>query len=302
MIGSYPKIFGVGHRALHQALLDPVVVQEKVDGSQFSFGVYGGELKCRSKGAEINIDAPDSMFTKAVETAKELAPILVPGWTYRAEYLQKPKHNTLAYDRVPHKNLILFDVDAGDQDYFDPDKLKQIADCLGLECVPCFIDNERVSLETCRSLLDRVSVLGGQKIEGVVIKNYNRFGDDKKILIGKIVSDQFKELHQVGWKADNPNRLDVVAALIDSLRTPARWQKAIQHLKEAGKLEGSPRDIGPLVKEIQQDIQDECREYISEKLYEWAIGNIRRGVVGGFPEWYKEQLCNEQASEQEAAA
>ena len=52
---SYPSIYALGHRYLEELLLDPVLVEEKVDGSQFSFGVFehpeGPELRCKSKGA-----------------------------------------------------------------------------------------------------------------------------------------------------------------------------------------------------------------------------------------------------------
>lgn len=40
---SYPSIFAIGHRALAELLLDPVIVEEKVDGSQFSFGLFDHE-------------------------------------------------------------------------------------------------------------------------------------------------------------------------------------------------------------------------------------------------------------------
>ena len=106
---SYPSIFALGHRALADLLLDPVIVEEKVDGSQFSFGLFERVavcdephetvLLCRSKGAQLNLVAPEKMFIRAVDVVKELP--LHTGWTYRAEYLAKPKHNALAYDRVP---------------------------------------------------------------------------------------------------------------------------------------------------------------------------------------------------------
>jgi hypothetical protein len=37
---SYPKLYAMGHRAIADLLLDDVIVQEKVDGSQFSFGLF----------------------------------------------------------------------------------------------------------------------------------------------------------------------------------------------------------------------------------------------------------------------
>jgi hypothetical protein len=36
---SYPSLFAIGHRALAELLLDPVPVEETIDGSQFSFGM-----------------------------------------------------------------------------------------------------------------------------------------------------------------------------------------------------------------------------------------------------------------------
>ena len=104
---SYSSPLQLGHREAARLFDGVVVVEEKVDGSQFSFGRFweGNDLnlRCRSKGATLNVNAPDKMFARAVETAQELA--LTPGWTYRAEYLAKPKHNALAYDRTPTNSL-----------------------------------------------------------------------------------------------------------------------------------------------------------------------------------------------------
>ena len=112
---SYPKIWALGHRAVRELFDGDVFVEEKVDGSQFSFGVFNDELRCRSKGADINTQAPEKMFAKAVETAQRLGPDLLEGATYRGEYLQKPKHNTLAYDRVPEGNIIIFDINTAEE-------------------------------------------------------------------------------------------------------------------------------------------------------------------------------------------
>lgn len=307
---SYPKLYAMGHRAIADILLDDVIVQEKVDGSQFSFGlvpienhpgtadVY--ELKIRSKGAQMIVDAPEKMFNKAVETVKDLHArgLLIPGWTYRAEYLAKPKHNVLAYDRVPNGYLALFDINPAEESYLPPEKIAEEAERIGLEAVPLIYTGRIATVDQFRAMLDRTSFLGGQKVEGVVVKNYSRFGTDKKVLMGKFVSEAFKEVHQGEWRAANPTKADVVQALIQTLRTPARWAKAVQHLREAGKLEGSPRDIGALIKETQADILAECREQINDALVTWALPQILRGVIGGLPEWYKEQLLKQQFENQ----
>ena len=293
---SYPSIFAIGHRALAELLLDPVIVEEKVDGSQFSFGLFdeNGErvLRCRSKGAQLNVIAPEKMFTNAVDVVQSLD--LRVGWTYRAEYLKKPKHNALAYDRIPEKHLIVFDINSGHESYLSYEEKSTECARLGLEVVPLVFEGVIENVEHFRSMIDRVSALGGQKVEGVVVKNYRRFGPDKKVLMGKFVSEAFKEVHAAEWKTANPTRTDIVERLIDSLRTPARWQKAVQHLRERGQVEDSPRDIGFLIKETQADIEKECMELIAEKLAEWALPQIRRGVVRGLPEWYKDELMKRQ--------
>lgn len=291
---SYPKVFALGHRAIADLFLDDVLVEEKIDGSQFSFGRFGGELKCRSKGAQINADFPEKMFLKGVETARSLD--LHDGWTYRGEFLGSPKHNTLAYDRVPVGNVILFDINVGEEEYLTYAEKAAEALRLGLEFVPRLFFGRVEDPNTLLAFLETPSILGGQKVEGVVVKNYKRFGEDKKCLMGKYVSEAFKETHSTEWKLNNPTNGDVVQRIVASLKTAARWSKAVQHLKERGELTQTPKDIGALIKEVQKDVGEECEEIIKEKLFQHAIGHIRRGVTGGLPEWYKQELLKQQFS------
>jgi hypothetical protein len=143
-------------------------------------------------------------------------------------------------------------------------------------------------------LLDRTSILGGQKIEGIVIKNYNRFGMDKKVLMGKFVSEKYKEVHAGAWRESNPTKTDIIQSLIVAYRTPTRWNKAIQHLRESGGLDGSPKDIGGLIKEVQNDVKAECKEEIMSALFGYAWPQIQRGIVSGLPQWYKDELMKNQ--------
>ena len=136
-MSSYPKIYNVGHPALDGFFdTDRMIVEEKIDGSQISFSVSGGELSIRSRGANIYTDAPH-MFSKAVDTVQGLQPLLVEAYVYRGEFLAKPKHNALAYDRVPDKNIILFDVSTGPERYGSRELLDREAERLGLELSAC---------------------------------------------------------------------------------------------------------------------------------------------------------------------
>jgi hypothetical protein len=238
------------------------------------------------------------MFVDAVNTAKSLAPILQKGWVYRGEYLQKAHHNTLIYDRTPIKNVMIFDISPCLEGYLTYTEKRNECDRIGLECVPVLFQG-KLSIDMFRALLENLSVLGGQKIEGVVIKPnlYDLFGPDKKVLMGKFVSEAFKEVHAESWRESNPGQGDILQRIGKGITTTARWSKAVQHLKEAGKLENSPRDIGYLLKEVQEDCTRECADEVKEALYKWAWPHLRRMTTQGFPEWYKEQLVKSQFSE-----
>ena len=80
-INSYPSIYALGHKAIQGIFDTEVLIEEKVDGSQFSFGLVNGELSCRSKGKDIVLDAPEKMFGNAIEVVKSLP--LREGWVYR---------------------------------------------------------------------------------------------------------------------------------------------------------------------------------------------------------------------------
>ena len=294
---SYPKIYNLGHRAIEDVFLDEVVIQEKVDGSQFSFGVIDGELLLRSKGAQLFPGATDKLFTMAVNTAVRLFEEgkLTEGWIYRGEAITSPKHNHLKYDRIPEGGVILFDVDVGEENRVSsPDELKAIADSLGLEVVPTIFVGKVESLEGLKTHLEGESVLGGVKPEGIVIKNYTRFGVDGKMLMAKLVRDDFRESNKKDFSARHPTIGTIVEFLVDELRSENRWKKAIQHLRDDGIITDSPKDIGPLLKEIQADVLDEEEEYIKEQLFKAVKKDVMRGVVRGFPEWYKMLLVERQ--------
>lgn len=299
-LSSYSKIYHIGHRSAARLFDGEVTIEEKVDGSQFSFGVFNGELRARSKGKELVLDAPDKMFAKAVEVIRDREKALPEGHVFRGEYFMRPKHNALAYDRVPRDHIMIFDIDVGTEDYMPYPEKRAMADALGFETVPLMHEGEVRDVATLKSLLERVSILGGQKIEGFVVKNYERVDiNTGKVLMGKYVSESFKEVNKANWKLSNPGKKDVLATLGAMYCTEARWRKALQHLAERGELTGSPKDIGPLIKEVQKDIAEECGQEIRDYLYKWAAPNIARAAVARLPEWYKGYLM-ESAFEKDA--
>ena len=291
---SYPDVCILGHKMVASVLDGTVIVQEKVDGSQLSFGVdEHGVLGMRSKNAEIHTAQPEGMFKLAVDWAINNQSLLHPDWTYRGEFLQKPKHNALTYSRVPDNNIILFDICDGLESYLSYSVVCAEAERIGLEVVPLFAEGvftQADILERKDEWLTRESVLGGTKVEGVVIKNYSVFTSEKKVAMAKIVRSDFQEQNAVNWKAINPSTADIIQALTDTYRTEARWRKAAQHLRDSVELQGDMRDISALLKEVNEDVLKECKDEISERLFAYAWPKISRGLTRGLPEWYRAQI------------
>jgi hypothetical protein len=298
MVGSYPSVYQPGHKAIADILAGPVVVEEKVDGSQFSFCVIDGELQCRSKGKQLILDAPEKMFATAVRECQELAGQLHPGWVYRGEYLQKPKHNALSYGRTPWHHIILFDIVTGVEDYVPYETLHAEANRLDLEAVPLLYSGIVTDRAMFNAFLERESVLGGTRIEGVVIKNYALFTQEHKVAMAKYVREGFKEVNDANWKNQNPGRTDIIDRIIARYRTDARWKKAVQHLRENGELTDSPKDIGPLLKEVRRDVEKEEAGAIAQLLFGEFWPEIARKIVVGLPEWYKESMLDNAFKEQ----
>lgn len=316
---SYPKIYNLGHRYLENLFKGPFQVEEKLDGSQFSFGRFLNPdwkvisepdpvnnpttiIKCRSKGAEVDINDPQKMFAPAVQWVKEHMHVLHLGWTYRAEWIPKPKQNVLTYSRTPAAGLLVFDVSTGLESYLPWQERSQEVARIGLESVRTMVivredGDDPLSLEEYKAFLNYESMLGGPKVEGIVIKNYTQFGKDGHAVMGKYVSEEFKEQHsKVAYTHGNQATVQTV---IDYFKTTARWQKSVQHLREAGKINDEAKDIGLLFAEIKSDFIDECAYECKDILYKTFERQILQGITHGVAEWYKEELAKKQFTKEE---
>ncbi len=291
MITAYPKIFIIGTDYIREIFDGEVEVTEKIDGSQFCFGKIKGQLYLRSKGAMLYQENPEKMFKEAIDYIVSIKDYLPNNITFYSEYLKTPRHNVLKYNRVPQNHLILFGViDTAQRCLLS---IQHYAEQFGIESVPVLYRGKIISPEQLTALLDTESILGGTKIEGVVVKNFNKAfllgGQPIPLMAGKFVSEKFKETAKEKWGKEH-TRGGHFLTFLESFKTEARWQKAIQHLRDSGKLENSPRDIGNLLKEIQKDITEEEKENIKNFLWNENKGDIFRYATKGFPEWYKSQI------------
>jgi hypothetical protein len=218
------------------------------------------------------------------------------------EYLQKPNHNVLKYEKVPMNNVVLFDAIIGGRYITDRNELIKIAQNFNIDIIPELfrgtLKDRAVGggysnpLDFLKKIIETTpSYLGNELVEGVVIKNYAQtilLGGQVFPLFTKYVRPSFKERHEVEWKTNNPK--ESLQEYMQGFKNESRWKKAIQHLREQSLLSQSPKDIGILLKEIQNDILTEETENIKNYLFKTFKEDILRNSIKGFPEWYKEEL------------
>lgn len=307
MIPSYWKSANIGDPKLVEFFTnspDGWIVEEKADGSQFSFAVVNGELSARSRSKQLDLDAPEKMFIKVVDSVKKLfeSGALPDNTIFRGEAITSEKHNTLKYSRVPKHHVIIFGVeDAISGSPLTRDQMDVVCELAGLETVPLFLRYSGSGadlLTILHDLLKNTSVLGGALVEGVVVKRVGKqvFYMDRPVF-AKLVSEQFREQHKVAWSESNPGKEDIIQRLTLSLGGPARYAKAVQHLREAGEFTESVKDIGNIIKEVKRDVIEEGEELAKQALWEWAKEKIARAAGAGVPQWWKNQLANKLESD-----
>ena len=293
-IHGYPKVWHMGHRSVEGMFAaGTVYVQEKYDGSQFSFSkdIETGELKFRSRRVDLDPNDCDNLFAPTIHHIQSVADKVMTGWTYRGEAFRSNKHNTKTYGRIPEGHMVLFDVDVGHHALLKPEETQHIAWELHLE--PCALvetlDRRNPSVDQLNIWLARTSSLEATKVEGVVFKNYDFMTSFDHPAFAKFVSEEFKEAHKqnLDWKQGK----DLYSALGTTFATEARWQKGVQRLRDAGELEGSPRDIGNLLRELSVDLLEEYGDELKARVWSHAWKQIVKAANRGFPEWYKRELA-----------
>lgn len=260
-VPSFPKILHIEECSFSPSAVE---ITEKIDGSMFGFAKIEGVMAFRSKERQIN-PLQANMFQLAVNYLLSIQERIPEGYTFYAEYLQKKKHNRIAYERLPKNYLYLFAVKSADGEW---GQVKPFASLLDIE-PPHFVPRE----------VEGDSILGGKR-EGIVIKQY-----EPEFVVAKIVRPDFNEIKSKTIK--NGTKWEEYCS---NYKTEARWLKAIQHLRDQDLLTGDMSDIGKIIPEINKDIKEEETERIKSDMWTIFHKDILRSATQGFPEWYRGYL------------
>lgn len=292
-----------------------LTAEEKIDGSQFSFGKvsdqYGGhKMMWRSKNCDIKYDkSADQRFFQAIQGlyANNVYSICPTNVVFRCELVTSKRHNKLTYNRVPNGFLVVFGAENLATGRSVPRYIwTAIAKQLGLDVVDLlgYIDTKDKSaadvINKASEWLGKESMLGGAAIEGVVLKRETNWilNQDGNPIYCKIVANEFREMMRVKETTKGvKNEDDIIGRIVSMIQTDAVYSKAVQHLMDDGKITNTVKDIGPLISEIQKDLGEEVAPMAKEVLWEWARHQVVRGVVTPFALWYKKRLARISASE-----
>lgn len=286
-------------------------IQEKVDGSQLSVSINkDGSLTFWNKNKAISDQA--KVFAKACSMIKAIQDKLNPEYRYHGEAVCCRRHGIVHYATVPPYYWILYDIQVeATRKYLSVDEMEAEAKRIGLAFVQRLYQNSDAAIQPIpivQDLIDKIergeltSTLGGNSIEGVVLKHHN-FVSDKGITATKqkFVSSQFKERHASGvGKSDrNMNPDEFLDMLGSQFNTAPRFTKAIQHLKEADKFQPKPNEMFKISQELDSDLEAECKALIQEFLWVEFSPKIFAASRKNLKEWYENFLKEEAVREEE---
>ena len=139
---QYPKIFKE-HNIEIANMGGNVIVQEKIDGSQYKVRIdQNQKVTIGSKNVD---DIKCGMIKEAIEKSN----LRGNGFdlTIYGEFLSKPKHNVLHYERVPKNNFIVFDIyDHYYNCYLKQSVIKHVLNSYNLEVVPTSLTSNPIKI------------------------------------------------------------------------------------------------------------------------------------------------------------
>ncbi|WIL49617.1 RNA ligase family protein [Bacillus bombysepticus] len=288
---KYMDVVRLGHRSTVGVLNegDEIVIQEKIDGANASFMVYGESIRCFSRNRELsegNTLGGFYQFANSLDSYK-----LLDGYLYFGEWLNPHKIRYGSYE----KQFILFDIyDLHRDKYVSFSVVKMEAQRLGLNLVPVFYEGPYRGFEHLQQFVGKTQ-LGGklgdmETGEGIVVKNVSyldRFGKQQFV---KLVTDAFREVQSQKAPKD-PRKKTEEQVFVDTCMTKARVEKLIHKLVDEGILDGKfdITDMQVILQNLGGHVYDDMLKEESEMLpKEFEEKQIRKAIGRGLAVIVKE--------------
>lgn len=243
---------------------DYIVVQEKIDGANFSIR-YNEEEDAITSFSRKNILDFSNNLRGAWEWSQKLNKELVKevlgtNLILFGEWLVS---HTIVYPNDKYQNAYFYDVyNVETGNYLKQDEVKNIINRLGLISVPVFYEGEFKSWEHLRQFVGRTD-LGGENGEGIVVKNMTRLNDPNTRLpfYTKIVGEKFAEKKSI--RQVDPDKLEKRARLqtiVDSVVTEGRVTKLVHKMVDEGIIpeDWDEHNMSVIAKNIGREVYYDC--------------------------------------------
>lgn len=243
---------------------DHIVVQEKIDGANFSIK-YDDENGCvtafsRKKKLDLGNNLRGAWEWSQRLNENLVQEVLGTRYIAFAEWLVS---HTIVYPDDKYQNAYFYDVwDTETEKYLTQDKVKDIVKRLGLNYVPVFYEGEFVSWEHLKQFVGKTD-FGGENGEGIVVKNMTRLNNPNTRLpfYTKIVADKFAEKKSVKkFDEGKLERRSKLQAVVDSIVTEGRVRKLVHKMVDDGLIpeDWDEHNMGDIARNIGREVYYDC--------------------------------------------
>jgi len=274
---EYNKIYILGsssNQEITNYKEDEIVIEEKIDGSNFRFWREGDRIVYGSR--KVKDVRPRDGWGKQIEYLNKKLDVNALGRDiiYVGEAMKK---HIVNYDFDNHPPFIGFDLlDKETGMPLDYKVAKKTFESLGLEFVNILFEGTMEEyLGMDRDKLLEISKYNSKKPEGYVIKNYNRLSQYNEPLFAKVLNDEYLERQKAKAKKPKPKETDTPLA-VELYVNEARIKKMIAKMvvDEGHKLE---RTL--MHKLIPRVIKDFLRENILEIYEDNRIKDVNFNIL-----------------------
>lgn len=247
---------------------DKIVVQEKIDGANFSMRYNEEKDRIVSFGREDRLSLGNSMRgawewsqrqdKDAIKRVLDSTLVLFGEWLCP---------HTVLYPEDKYQAAYFYDVwDLEERKYLAQDKVEAIVKQLGFRYVPVLYQGEFESWEQVKELVG-TTALGGTQGEGIVVKNMTALNnpEGRFPFYLKIVGEKFRETKAVKGlvkllDSEEAERKEKLRAALDSVVTEARVRKLVHKMVDKGTIPENwgKNDLGTISKKLGAVLYEDC--------------------------------------------
>lgn len=280
---------------------DHIIIEIKVDGSNASihYDASTGKVRAFSRTQELKdmkeMEPEDRFygFLKYVDTLDKEKLKRYPNYIFFGEWMSQHK---VKYKKEFQNIWILYDVYDLQQDgYLPQEKVKELAQELGIPFIHVVYAGEFVSWNHCRKFMNQTFYTAGEPEEGIIIKNMSRLNekDLRAPFYLKIVNKKYAEVKESGKVLSGKEKekkqvFDTVARIV----TEQRVEKTLWKMRDEGLL---PDKFGMeqmnlvalvIAKRIYADCLKEEREAVEScgKMFGKSAGGLAIHLAQGILE------------------